>query len=60
MAWPQVPQAQIHLMLPDPIAADTGMMLGLLHQEESGLWFDPGLDSCVCCAITPAATNAAW
>ena len=27
MAWPQVPQVQIHIILPDPISA--GMILGL-------------------------------
>ncbi len=56
MAWPQVLQVQIHLMLPDPISADTGMVLVLAHHEGSGLWCVPGHDSCVLFAITPAAT----
>ncbi len=34
MAWPQVPQVQIHFMLPDPVSADPGMMLGLAHQTK--------------------------
>ena len=32
MAWPQVLQVQIHFMLPDPVSADTGVMLGLALQ----------------------------
>ena len=36
MAWPQVPQVRIHIMLPDPISADTGMIFGLLHHKGSG------------------------